>query len=56
MVEYAIDVRGFELRVRSAADGAEINGNGTVRVQLAADKCVAIAQTNGVQSDEKPAV
>ena len=33
MVEYAIDVLGFELRVRSAADGAEINGNGTVRLQ-----------------------
>ena len=33
MVEYAIDVRGFELRVRSAADGVEINGNGTVRLQ-----------------------
>ena len=43
MVEYAIDVLGFELRVRSAADGAEINGNGTVRLRLAADKCVAIA-------------
>lgn len=56
MVEYAIDVRGFELRVRSAADGVEINGNGTVRVQLAANKCVAIAQPYGVQSDEKPAV
>jgi iron(III) transport system ATP-binding protein len=56
MVEYTIDVLGFELRVRSAADGAEINGNGTVRVKLDADKCVAITQTNGVQSDEKPAV
>jgi iron(III) transport system ATP-binding protein len=43
MVEYSIDVRGFELRVRSAAEGAEINGNGTVRLRLAADKCVAIA-------------
>lgn len=43
MVEYAIDVLGFELRVRSAADGAEINGNETVRLKLAADKCVAIA-------------
>jgi iron(III) transport system ATP-binding protein len=43
MVEYAIDVLGFELRVRSAADGAEINGDGTVRLKLAADKCVAIA-------------
>ena len=32
MVEYAIDVLGFELRVRSAADG-EINGNGTVRLE-----------------------
>jgi iron(III) transport system ATP-binding protein len=56
MVEYAIDVRGFELHVRSAADGAEINGNGSVRVQLVANKCVAIAQPYGVQSDEKPAV
>jgi hypothetical protein len=43
MVEYTIEVRGFELRVRSAVDGAEINGNGTVRLKLAADKCVAIA-------------
>ena len=43
MVEYAIDVFGFELRVRSAADGAGINGDGTVRLKLAADKCVAIA-------------
>jgi len=52
MVEYAIDVLGFELRVRSAADGAEINGNGTVRLRLAADKCVAIAVDKGEQSHE----
>jgi ABC-type Fe3+/spermidine/putrescine transport system ATPase subunit len=52
MVEYAIDVRGFELRVRSAADGAEINGNGTVRLKLAADKCVAIAIDKGERSHE----
>jgi iron(III) transport system ATP-binding protein len=52
MVEYAIDVRGFELRVRSAADGVEINGNGTVRLKLAADKCVAIALDKGERSHE----
>jgi iron(III) transport system ATP-binding protein len=55
MVEYAIDVLGFELRVRSAADGAEINGDGTVRLRLAADKCVAIAADKGGHSDETEA-
>jgi iron(III) transport system ATP-binding protein len=54
MVEYAIDVLGFELRVRSAADG-EINGNGSVRLKLAADKCVAIAVDKGGQSHEPAA-
>jgi iron(III) transport system ATP-binding protein len=42
IVEYAVEVRGLELRVRSAADGAEINGNGDVRLKLMPEKCVAI--------------
>jgi len=54
MVEYAIDVLGFELRVRSAADG-QINSNGSVRLKLAADKCVAIAVDKGGQSHEPAA-
>jgi ABC-type Fe3+/spermidine/putrescine transport system ATPase subunit len=56
MVEYAIDVLGFELRVRSAADGAEINGNGAVRLKLAPDKCVAIGQTMEGNDEQEPAV
>ena len=43
LVEYTFDVRGHELKVRSAADGAEINGNSAVRLKLAPEKCVAIA-------------
>jgi iron(III) transport system ATP-binding protein len=42
LVEYTVDVRGHELKVRSAADSAEINGDSTVRLKLAPEKCVAI--------------
>ena len=56
MVEYTIDVRGCELRARSAADGAELNGDGTVRLRLAAEKCVAIAADKGGQSHETAAI
>jgi iron(III) transport system ATP-binding protein len=56
MVDYAIDVLGVELRVRAAADGAEINGNGTVRLKLAADKCTAITLSEGGRSDDEPVV
>jgi hypothetical protein len=44
LVEYTIDVRGHELKVRSAADGAEINGDSAVYLKLAPEKCVAIGQ------------
>ena len=47
LVEYTIDVRGHELKVRSSADGAEINGNGAVRLRLAPEKCIAIAHQEG---------
>ena len=43
LVEYTIDVRGHQLKVRSVADGAEINGNSAVRLRLAPEKCIAIA-------------
>jgi ABC-type Fe3+/spermidine/putrescine transport system ATPase subunit len=49
LVEYTIDVCGHELKVRSAADGADINGNSAVRLQLAPEKCVAIAAEEGLQ-------
>jgi iron(III) transport system ATP-binding protein len=52
MVEYAIDVRGFELRVRSIADGAAILSNQSVRLQLVPEKCVAIAIGKGGQRHE----
>ena len=44
LVEYTIDVRGHDLKVRSAADGAEINGDSAVCLKLAPEKCVAIGQ------------
>jgi iron(III) transport system ATP-binding protein len=44
LIEYRIDVRGRELKVRATADGADINGNGVVRLRLAPEKCVAIAR------------
>jgi iron(III) transport system ATP-binding protein len=47
LVEYTIDVRGRELKVRAAADSAEINGNSAVRLRLAPEKCVAIAAQEG---------
>ena len=47
LVEYMIDVRGRELKVRAAADGADINGNSAVRLRLAPEKCVAIAAQEG---------
>jgi iron(III) transport system ATP-binding protein len=47
LVEYTIDVRGRELKVRAAADSADINGNSTVRLRLAPEKCVAIAAQEG---------
>jgi ABC-type Fe3+/spermidine/putrescine transport system ATPase subunit len=56
MVDYAIDVLGVELRVRAAVDGNEINGNGTVRLKLAADKCTAITLSEGERSDDKPVI
>jgi iron(III) transport system ATP-binding protein len=56
MVDYAIDVLGVELRVRAAVDGTEINGNGTVRLKLAADKCTAITLSEGERSDDKPVI
>jgi len=47
LVEYTIDVRGRELKVRAAADSADINGNSAVRLRLAPEKCVAIAAQEG---------
>lgn len=47
LVEYTIEVRGRELKVRAAADSADINGNSTVRLSLAPEKCVAIAAQEG---------
>ena len=49
LIEYTIDVRGHELKVRAAADGADINGNSAVRLKLAPEKCVAIAAQEGFQ-------
>jgi iron(III) transport system ATP-binding protein len=43
LVEYTIDVRGHELKVRAAADGADVNGHSAVRLRIAPEKCVAIA-------------
>jgi iron(III) transport system ATP-binding protein len=48
LVEYTIDVRGHELKVRSAADSIEINGESAVRLKLAPEKCVAIGQQEEV--------
>ncbi|HEX2930597.1 MAG TPA: TOBE domain-containing protein, partial [Candidatus Binatia bacterium] len=48
LVEYTIDVRGYELKVRSSADGAEINGDSAVCLKLAPEKCVAIGQQEEV--------
>jgi len=47
LVEYTIDVRGRELKVRATADSADINGNSAVRLRLAPEKCVAIAAQEG---------
>jgi iron(III) transport system ATP-binding protein len=47
LVEYTIDVRGHELKVRAAADGADVNGDSAVRLRLAPEKCVAIAVQEG---------
>jgi len=47
LVEYTIDVRGRELKVRAAADSADINGDSAVRLRLAPEKCVAIAAQEG---------
>src|SRR5262245_12535879 len=44
LVEYTINVRGHDLKVRSAADGAELNGDNAVYLKLAPEKCVAIGQ------------
>ena len=52
MVEYAIDVRGFEFRVRSIADGGALLGDQNVRLKLMPDKCVAIASGKGGQGYE----
>jgi iron(III) transport system ATP-binding protein len=49
LVEYVIDVSGHQLKVRSTADSADINGNPAVRLQLAPEKCVAIAAEEGIQ-------
>src|SRR5262245_34405279 len=47
LVEYTIDVRGHELKVRAAADGVDINGNSAVHLRLVPEKCVAIAAQEG---------
>jgi iron(III) transport system ATP-binding protein len=52
MVEYAIDVRGFEFRVRSIADGGALLSDQNVRLKLMPDKCVAIASSKGGQGYE----
>ena len=54
MVEYAIDVLGFELRVRSAADG-EINGNGSVRAASLPRINALLSRDKGEQSHEPAA-
>jgi iron(III) transport system ATP-binding protein len=52
MVEYAIDVRGFEFRVRSIADGGTLLSDQNVRLKLMPDKCVVIASGKGGQGYE----
>jgi iron(III) transport system ATP-binding protein len=55
MVEYAIDVRGVEFRVRSIADGGTLLSDQKVCLKLMPDKCVAITASKGGQDHESAA-
>ena len=52
MVEYAIDVRGFEFRVRSIADGGTMLSDQNVCLKLMPYKCVAITADKGGEGHE----
>ena len=55
MAQYSVDVRGFELQVRSGVDGGRMCGNESVRLNLTPEKCIAMALDKGGQSHETAA-
>src|SRR5262245_23240404 len=55
VADYTIDVRGIELRVRSAVNGKFVAGSQTVRLQLAPETCVVVSTEKGEQRHETKA-
>ena len=55
VADYSIDVRGIELRVRSAVNGRTFSDSETVKLQVTPDKCVVVSTDKGDQRYETAA-
>jgi ABC-type Fe3+/spermidine/putrescine transport system ATPase subunit len=55
VADYSIDVRGIELRVRSAVNGKTFSDSETVKLQVTPDKCVVVSTDKGDQRYETAA-
>jgi iron(III) transport system ATP-binding protein len=55
VADYSIEVGGFELRVRAAANGSSLSDTDAVQLELMPDKCVVVSTDKGERFHESAA-